>query len=165
VRAVPFAWRMDASWRTLREGGHAAWRKRFQYLREHFWVRSRWNVASAKKGPSTSSGQFEFLRPGALDVLLRLPALGLRRSRLRGHLLVHLDREVSTSVRTRRSVRHTQPGTGILPSNPAGVNWPHAILRGGVRDYCFVLAHARKTFPGILYSQSDLIETFASYQA
>lgn len=58
--AVPFAWRMDASWRKLREEVPNLERKPSEYLRDHFWFGTQPMVEpERKKDLKHVLGQFE----------------------------------------------------------------------------------------------------------
>ena len=124
--AVPFAWRMDASWRTLREEVSHLQRKPSEYLREHFWFGSQPMVEpERKKEFKHVIGQFEdFFGPEHLMFSSDYP---------------HWDFDSpyeaissSISIENRRKILGENAsdlygiplleGTGILPSNPAGVN-------------------------------------------
>lgn len=122
--AVPFAWRMDASWRTLRDEIPGLQRKPSEYLRDHFWFGTQPMVEpERKKEVKHVIGQFEeFFGDGHLMFSSDYP---------------HWDFDspyeaISTSIpiESRRKILGEnasnlykiplRENSGILSSNPAG---------------------------------------------
>jgi len=62
---VPFAWRLDASWRVLRDEVPHLTRKPSEYLREHFWLTTQ--PMEEPDVPEALTGMYELLSQAGMD--------------------------------------------------------------------------------------------------
>ena len=78
--AVPYSWRLDAAWTKLRDEVPHLKRKPSEYMREHLWFTTQ-PIEEPERARGhqlglRDAGGIRLRRPP--DVLVRLPALGLR---------------------------------------------------------------------------------------
>lgn len=121
--AVPFAWRLDASWRTLRDEVPHLERKPSEYMRDHFWFSTQPMVEpERKKEVKHVLGQFEeFFGPDHLMFSSDYPHWDFDSpyEAISSSIPIERRRKILGENASNLYNIPLLEGTGLLPSNPA----------------------------------------------